>query len=79
MIQVWVCVFGRKDPHRVLDYRGGSWMATGSRDCTVHLLHVASETKNVAVMKGHVGSVQAVLLCEDRDLLITAGCDASIR
>lgn len=54
-------------------------MATGSKDRVVHLLYVASETKAVAVMKGHVGSIRAVLLCEERDLLITASCDASIR
>ncbi|XP_041819350.1 F-box/WD repeat-containing protein 10 [Chelmon rostratus] len=67
------------DPRRVVDYRGGPLMATGSKDRAVHLLYVASETKVVAVMKGHVGSVRAVLLCEDRDLLITASRDASIR
>lgn len=72
-------VFGREDAHRVLDYRGGPLMALASKDRTVHLLYVASETRNVAVMKGHVGSIRAVLLCEDRDLLITASCDASIR
>lgn len=72
-------VFSREDPHRVMDYRGGLFMATGSKDRVVRLLYVASETKVVSVMKGHVGSIRAVLLCEDRDLLITAGCDASIR
>ncbi|KAM7370542.1 hypothetical protein PAMP_010078 [Pampus punctatissimus] len=58
---------------------GGSFMATGSKNRVVNLLYVASETKAVAVMKGHVGSIRAVLLCEERDLLITASCDASIR
>jgi len=72
-------VFVREDPHRVLDYRGGLLMATGSKDRLVHLLYVASEIKTVAVMRGHVGSIRAVLLCEERNLLITAGCDASIR
>ncbi len=71
--------FDREDPHRVVDYRGGSLMATGSKDRAVHLLFVASEIETVSVMKGHVGSIRAVLLCEDRDLVITAGCDASIR
>ncbi|KAM6896969.1 F-box/WD repeat-containing protein 10 [Xenentodon cancila] len=72
-------LLNKTDPHRVLDYRGGLLMATGSKDCVLHLLRVASETKDVAVMKGHVGSILVVLLCEDRDLLISAGCDASIR
>ncbi|XP_045924101.1 F-box/WD repeat-containing protein 10 [Micropterus dolomieu] len=69
----------KEDPHRVVDYRGGSLMAKGSKDRVVHLLYVASETKAVSVMKGHVGSIRAVLLCEDRDLVITASGDASIR
>ncbi|XP_069016322.1 F-box and WD repeat domain containing protein 10B [Embiotoca jacksoni] len=68
-----------KDPQRVLDYRGGPLLATGSKDSSVHLLHVASEVKKVAVMRGHIGSVRAVLLCEGRDLLITGGCNARIR
>uniref|UniRef100_A0A3Q3A3B3 F-box and WD repeat domain containing 10 n=1 Tax=Kryptolebias marmoratus TaxID=37003 RepID=A0A3Q3A3B3_KRYMA len=63
---------------RVLDYRGGFLMATSSKDRLVRLLCVASETKTVAAMKGR-GAVRAVQLCEDRDLLITAGCDECIR
>lgn len=54
-------------------------MATGSKDRVAHLLYVASETKAVSAMKGHVGSIRAVLLCQDRGLLITASCDASVR
>ncbi|XP_032358183.1 F-box/WD repeat-containing protein 10 isoform X1 [Etheostoma spectabile] len=69
----------KEDPQRVMDYRGGSFMATGSKDCVVRRLYVESETIVVSVMKGHVGSIRAVLLCEDRDLLISASCDASIR
>ncbi|KAK9530107.1 hypothetical protein VZT92_011636 [Zoarces viviparus] len=69
----------KEDPHRVVDYRGGPLMATGSKDRVVRLLHVASETKVVSEMKGHVGSIRAALLCEERGLLITASWDASIR
>ncbi|XP_022047052.2 F-box/WD repeat-containing protein 10 isoform X1 [Acanthochromis polyacanthus] len=72
-------LLSKKDPHRVLDYRGGSLMATGSKDSLVNLLYVASETTKVATMRGHVGSIRAVLLCEDRDLVITGSRDASIR
>uniref|UniRef100_A0A3Q3RNS5 F-box and WD repeat domain containing 10 n=1 Tax=Mastacembelus armatus TaxID=205130 RepID=A0A3Q3RNS5_9TELE len=68
-----------EDPYRVVDYRGGSLMATGSKDRVVHLFYVASETTVASVMKGHVASVRAVLLYEDRNLVITASCDASIR
>uniref|UniRef100_A0A3Q3JNJ7 Uncharacterized protein n=1 Tax=Monopterus albus TaxID=43700 RepID=A0A3Q3JNJ7_MONAL len=50
-----------EDPHRVVDYRGGTLMATGSKDRAVHLFYVASKTKVVSVMKGHVASIRAVL------------------
>ncbi|XP_029312353.1 LOW QUALITY PROTEIN: F-box/WD repeat-containing protein 10 [Cottoperca gobio] len=69
----------KEDSHRVMDYRGGWFMATGSKDRVVRLFSVASDTKVVSVMKGHVASIRAVLLCEDRHLLITASCDSSIR
>uniref|UniRef100_A0A3Q1HJ97 Uncharacterized protein n=1 Tax=Anabas testudineus TaxID=64144 RepID=A0A3Q1HJ97_ANATE len=68
-----------EDSHRVVDYRGRTLMATGSKDRVVHLFYVASETKLVSVLKGHVASIRAVLLCEDRNLVITASGDASIR
>ncbi|CAG5904005.1 unnamed protein product [Menidia menidia] len=68
-----------EDSQRVLDYRGGPLMATGLKDRLVHLLYMASGIKTVASLRGHVGSIRAVLLCEDRDLLLSAGCDASIR
>ncbi|XP_073345288.1 F-box and WD repeat domain containing protein 10B [Pagrus major] len=72
-------LLNKEDPHRVMDYRGRSLMATGSKDRTVQLFYVASETKVISVMKGHVGRIRAVLLCQDRNLLVTASCDASIR
>ncbi|KAG7507871.1 CMT1A duplicated region transcript 1 protein [Solea senegalensis] len=72
-------VLMKEDPHRVLDYRGRAYMATASKDCAAHLYYVSSEAKMVSVMKGHVGTIRAVLLCEDRNLVITASCDASIR
>uniref|UniRef100_A0A667ZW36 F-box and WD repeat domain containing 10 n=1 Tax=Myripristis murdjan TaxID=586833 RepID=A0A667ZW36_9TELE len=67
------------DPHRVVDYRGGQVMAVGSKDRMLHLLSVASTKEIAPVMKGHVGSIRAVLLCEDRDLVISGGYDFSIR
>ncbi|XP_034415228.1 F-box/WD repeat-containing protein 10 [Cyclopterus lumpus] len=72
-------LLAKQDPHRVVDFRGGPLMATGSKDRVARLLHVASETKAVAALSGHLGSIRAVLLCEDRGLLMTAGCDGSIR
>lgn len=79
-VYVFMCLcICSEDPHRVLDYGGGLLMATGSKDRLVRLVYVASEIKDVSVLKGHVGSIRAVLLREDRDLLITASSDASIR
>ncbi|XP_029934212.1 CMT1A duplicated region transcript 1 protein [Myripristis murdjan] len=69
----------KEDPHRVVDYRGGQVMAVGSKDRMLHLLSVASTKEIAPVMKGHVGSIRAVLLCEDRDLVISGGYDFSIR
>lgn len=74
-----LCPCDSEDPHRVLDYRGGPLMAVGSKDRAVHLLSLGSETKVLRVMKGHVGIIRDVLLCEERDLAITASSDASIR
>ncbi|XP_078147049.1 F-box and WD repeat domain containing protein 10B [Centroberyx gerrardi] len=69
----------KEDPHRVVDYGGGQLVAVGSKDCMVRLLYVASAKEAAPVMKGHVGSIRAVLLCEDRGLLISGGYDFSIR
>ncbi|XP_076007887.1 F-box and WD repeat domain containing protein 10B [Genypterus blacodes] len=69
----------RKDKYRVVDYGGGSLLATGSKDRVLRLLYVAPEPRDVGAMKGHIGSIRAVLLFEERDLVITAGYDAAIR
>lgn len=69
----------RQDCYRVVDYGGGSLLAMGSKDRLLRLLYVVSETRAVGLMQGHIGSVRAVLLCEDRDLAITASYDATIR
>ncbi|XP_028332504.1 F-box/WD repeat-containing protein 10 [Gouania willdenowi] len=71
-------LMAKEDRHRVLDYKGGVAMAVTSKDRSVRLLHVASRTEG-AGLRGHVGRVRALLLCEDRDLLITGSSDASIR
>ena len=73
------CIRCREDPHRFVHYRGGSLVAIGSKDRTVRLLSVASRKEVVPALRGHVGSVRTVLLCEDRDLVISAGYDLSIR
>ncbi|XP_049615236.1 F-box/WD repeat-containing protein 10 [Syngnathus scovelli] len=68
-----------EDPHRVVDYKGGPMLSTASKDRAVRLLYVGAATKQVGLMKGHVGSIRVVLLCPERQLVITASCDTSIR
>lgn len=73
------CLVHREDPYRVMDYRNGPLMAVGSRDLVLHLFYVACELKPLKVLKGHVGSIRSVLLCEDKHLVITGSLDSSIR
>ncbi|XP_051529787.1 F-box and WD repeat domain containing protein 10B [Myxocyprinus asiaticus] len=69
----------REDSSRVMHYAGGQFVAIGSRDRTVRLLDVASLKEVPPVFQGHAGSVRAVLVCEERDLVISASYDLSIR
>ncbi|KAK2876194.1 hypothetical protein Q8A67_020290 [Cirrhinus molitorella] len=69
----------REDPSRVMHYAGGQLVAVGSKDRTVRLLHVPSLKEIPPVIQGHAGSIRAVLVCEDRDLIISASYDLSIR
>ncbi|KAM3833972.1 F-box/WD repeat-containing protein 10 [Diretmus argenteus] len=69
----------KEDPHRVVGYAWGQLMAMGSKDRIVRLFHVGSKEEVTPVMKGHIGSIRALLLCEDRDLVISAGRDSTIR
>ncbi|XP_073685094.1 F-box and WD repeat domain containing protein 10B [Garra rufa] len=69
----------REDPSRVMHYAGGQLVAVGSKDRTVRLLHVPSLKEIPPVIQGHAGSIRAVLVCEERDLVISASYDLSIR
>nr|XP_055031631.1 F-box and WD repeat domain containing protein 10B [Misgurnus anguillicaudatus] len=69
----------REDPSRVMHYAGGQLVVVGSRDRTVRLLDVASSKEVSPEIKGHAGSVRAVLVCEERDLVISSSYDLSIR
>ncbi|XP_056433653.1 F-box and WD repeat domain containing protein 10B [Gadus chalcogrammus] len=69
----------KEDPHRFVHYGGGSLVAMGSKDRVVRLLSIASRKEVAPALRGHVGSVRTVLLCEDRDLVISAGYDLTIR
>jgi len=63
----------------VIHYAGGQFVAVGSRDRTIRFLDVASPKEVPLVIQGHAGSVRAVLVCEERDLVISASYDLSIR
>ncbi|RXN10171.1 CMT1A duplicated region transcript 1 [Labeo rohita] len=69
----------REDPSRVMHYAGGQLVAAGSKDRIVRLLHVPSLKEIPPVIQGHAGSIKAVLVCEERDLVISASYDLSIR
>ncbi|KAL7869519.1 hypothetical protein AOLI_G00135070 [Acnodon oligacanthus] len=69
----------REDPSRVIHYSGGQMVAVGSKDRMVHLLDVTLLKEVPLLMQGHAGSIRAVLVCEERDLVISASYDLSIR
>ncbi|KAL2078689.1 hypothetical protein ACEWY4_026374 [Coilia grayii] len=70
---------GKEDPSRVIHYGGGQLVALCSKDRVVRLVDVVTQKEVLPTMFGHTGSVRAVLLCEDRGLIISAGYDLSIR
>ncbi|KAM6959179.1 F-box/WD repeat-containing protein 10-like [Aplochiton taeniatus] len=67
------------DPYRVTDYSGGQVVAVGSKDRTVRQLDVVTLKEVGPGIQGHAGSIQAVLLCENREMVISASYDLSIR
>ncbi|KAG5262886.1 hypothetical protein AALO_G00280070 [Alosa alosa] len=69
----------REDPSRVAHYSGGQLVVTGSKDRVVRLVDVVAQREVPPAMHGHAGSIRAVLLCEDRGLVFSAGYDLSIR
>ncbi|KAF5896802.1 CMT1A duplicated region transcript 1 protein isoform X1, partial [Clarias magur] len=69
----------REDPSRVIHYNGGRMVALGSKDRSVRLLDTTLTKQVPPVMHGHAGSVRAVLVCEERELVISASYDLSIR
>ncbi|KAM6951047.1 F-box/WD repeat-containing protein 10 [Aplochiton taeniatus] len=69
----------KEDLHRVVHYSGGNLVAMGSKDRAVRLLDVTSMKETSTVLQGHAGSVRAVVLCEERELVISASYDLTIR
>lgn len=60
-------------------YGGGQLVVVGSKDRVVRLVDVVSQKEVLPAMHGHAGSIRAVLLCEERGLVFSAGYDLSIR
>lgn len=54
-------------------------VALGSKDRSVRLLDTVLLKEVPPLMHGHAGSVRAVLVCEERGLVISASYDLSIR
>uniref|UniRef100_UPI003AAADEC9 F-box/WD repeat-containing protein 10-like n=1 Tax=Centroberyx gerrardi TaxID=166262 RepID=UPI003AAADEC9 len=69
----------RGDEYRVVGYSGGELVAVGSRDRVVRLTDVSDSKEASPLIRGHAGSIRALLLCEQRNLLITASYHLSIR
>lgn len=69
----------RDDPLRVVHFCGGNLVATGSRDKAVQLLDMKTVKPVMHPLLGHTGSVRAVLLSEERGLVLSAGSDLTIR
>ncbi|KAI5607457.1 CMT1A duplicated region transcript 1 protein [Silurus asotus] len=74
-----VIMLDREDHSRVIHYDGGSKVALGARDRAVRLLDMVLLKEVPPRMYGHAGSVRAVLVCEERELVISASYDLSIR
>ncbi|KAG7324841.1 hypothetical protein KOW79_011157 [Hemibagrus wyckioides] len=72
-------VLDREDPSRVIHYDGGRMVVLGAKDRTVRLLDTVLLKEVPPLMHGHAGSVRAVLVCEERELVISASYDLSIR
>uniref|UniRef100_A0A673WY50 F-box and WD repeat domain containing 10 n=1 Tax=Salmo trutta TaxID=8032 RepID=A0A673WY50_SALTR len=68
-----------EDSSRVVHYSGGQLVAVGSKDRVVRLLDVLTLKEVSPVIQGHAGSIRALLLCEERGLVISASYDLSIR
>lgn len=79
MITNLLVLHHREDPSRVIHYNGGRMVALGSKDRSVRLLDTTLMKQVPPVMHGHAGSVRAVLVCEERELVISASYDLSIR
>lgn len=62
-----------------MHHGGGRTVAVGSKDRKVRLLDTVLMNETPLVIQGHAGSIRAVLVCEEKELVISASYDLSIR
>uniref|UniRef100_A0AAY4BRN6 F-box and WD repeat domain containing 10 n=1 Tax=Denticeps clupeoides TaxID=299321 RepID=A0AAY4BRN6_9TELE len=69
----------RDDAARVVHSTGQQLVAISSKQHVVQLINVASLRVVPPEFRGHAGSIRALLLCEERGLVLSAGYDLTIR
>uniref|UniRef100_A0A8C4TEN2 F-box and WD repeat domain containing 10 n=1 Tax=Erpetoichthys calabaricus TaxID=27687 RepID=A0A8C4TEN2_ERPCA len=67
------------DASRIIDFSGGKLVAFGSKERQVRFLDITSAKEVPPLIRGHAGSIRALLLCEQRGLVFSGSYDLSIR
>ncbi|KAM4663268.1 F-box and WD repeat domain containing protein 10B [Discoglossus pictus] len=70
---------GVTDPHRVIHFDGGRFVAVGSVDRKVKLLDMVEMKQVPPLIHGHAGSIRVVHLCEEMGFVFSGSFDLSIR
>ncbi|XP_052613015.1 F-box and WD repeat domain containing protein 10B isoform X2 [Peromyscus californicus insignis] len=67
-----------KDQNRIIHYNGGDLMAVSSNR-KIHLLNIMEAKELPIEFRGHAGSVRALFLAEEENILFSGSYDLSIR
>ncbi|KAL1779224.1 CMT1A duplicated region transcript 1 protein isoform X1 [Sigmodon hispidus] len=67
-----------RDQNRIIHYNGGDLMALSSNR-KIHLLNVVQAKEMPTEFRGHAGSVRALFLSEEENILFSGSYDLSIR
>ncbi|MBN3290916.1 FBW10 protein, partial [Polypterus senegalus] len=67
------------DASRIIDFSCGKLVAFGSKERQVRFLDITSAKEVPPLIRGHAGSIRALLLCEQRGLVFSGSYDLSIR
>ncbi|XP_048467081.1 F-box and WD repeat domain containing protein 10B [Rhincodon typus] len=67
------------DTARVIHYGGGQMIAMASGDRRIRFLDINRSKDVPHSLTGHAGVIKAVILCEERDFLLSGSYDLSIR